>query len=436
MVASVVQEPELSAGAREFARVEDGLEAIAASPDAPRWHALFNAGDTGRYPSTSEADFDLAVILARQFGDEPETIANIMRDSVLAKEPGRAAKWQSKRGAQTYLDVTISTAVKRAQKLGARDPAVPSSARAGVEPVRARTLSAIWADPDAFRPREVVIPRLAWRGRMTMYAAPDKGGKSTLLASGVAALTGGQAFLGELVTPGIAVWCLLEEHVSDFAARARTFGTPGDRLAVFELRPGLADLRREVSERRADVVVIDTLIRWAGDRVTEAGQAAQWAPILDELRAVARELNVAVVVLHHARKSDGRTRDSGEITANADVVIEQAERHVDGIQRLMVRGRWVQPDFAVRLIEGKGYELVGADAAVGPRISAERRRVLDALKSGMRWAEWLAAYGSDKKSTFSGALKWLRKHGLVTFDDEAGTYARDEFAVLQTATGG
>jgi len=341
-----------------------------------------------------------------------------LRDGKTVKAGDQVKKWD-RLGATTMRKALAQTEIewKRRQYVLEQQQLDVATGSTDHEPssVRARTVADIWKDPDALKPPVAVIPRLAWRGYVTVYAAPDKAGKSTLVSAGVAALTTGQKFLdGDAAPPGVAVWCLLEEHANTLAIRAKTFGTEGDRLAVFELRPGLEDVRREITERHADVLVIDTLIEWAGALVTESSKAEQWRPIMAELRSVARDLNVAVIVLHHARKSDGVARDSSAITAAADVILEQKATHADGVQRITARGRWTVADFAVQLVDGKRYALA-AGTVSGPPAQARgnRFKALDALPpEGLTFTAWERASGLTP-STFRRAAKALEASGDV-----------------------
>src|SRR5207302_10421514 len=125
---------------------------------------------------------------------------------------------------------------------------------------------------------------------------------------------------GEPTSKGTCLWAMLEEHVNDWAIRAHRFGTDEEAIHVLE-HPGdpVAAIRAEAERLRPTVLVVDVLTRYAGARVTESGSAAQWTSVMVGLQEIARQLNVAVLVLHHARKSDGVARDSTEITARADV---------------------------------------------------------------------------------------------------------------------
>jgi hypothetical protein len=269
---------------------------------------------------------------------------------------------------------------------------------------------------------------------VTAFCGPDKCGKSTTLTAGCVALATGQPFLGEPVTPGVALWLKLEEHTGDLLPRVHAMGNPGDRLVVFEQRPTLADVEREIVKHKAAVVVFDTLIEWAGDRVTDAGQAAQWAPVMRELRTLAQKHNVAVVLLHHARKSDGKAADSRHITAQSDVILECLKLPKDttsGCQEITVRGRWVVSDFAVRLVDGKRCELAGGAPAVSiAKASREERKMLMVLTPGMAYAEWEQAYGG-KKDTFKSGVKRLKLKALVHQDDTTGVYSPNQLAITE-----
>jgi len=63
----------------------------------------------------------------------------------------------------------------------------PAEPEAGAEAPReaplTRSLAELLADPDALNPPEPVIPRLAYRGRVTLLAAREKAGKSTVFTA-------------------------------------------------------------------------------------------------------------------------------------------------------------------------------------------------------------------------------------------------------------
>src|SRR5438552_16543246 len=105
--------------------------------------------------------------------------------------------------------------------------AVLASSNDGVTPLDtlAPTLGAWLSNPDLLTPPPLLISHLAWRGRITLYSAPDKGGKSTLLSAAVAAASRGDPFLGDGGgAPVRVLWACLEEHQADVVQRLQRFG--------------------------------------------------------------------------------------------------------------------------------------------------------------------------------------------------------------------
>ncbi len=288
-----------------------------------------------------------------------------------------------------------------------------------------RTLRAILTDPDACRPPKTLLPYLCWSERLTVYSAGDKSGKSTLLTAAVAAFTSGRPFLGQPCGPGAALWLMAEEHASDLLTRALRFGADPDRFHVIPYpRDPQADLWAVVQALRPSVVVVDPLIRYAGDAISDGGSSAQWSPVMQGLLRVAREGRAGVVVLHHARKSDGRSRDSGDITAAADVVLEQLKPHTGGKQSLIVRGRWALEDFSVVLV-GDVYTLEG-----GKGVPAAIR-IVDHLRThpgvgtvGLRKGVRGATRETD------AALAELLRQGVVI---DQGTGSRHQYRLAEGA---
>src|SRR5207247_1340333 len=157
-----------------------------------------------------------------------------------------------------------------------------------------------------------VLPHLAWGGRVTLLAAREKDGKSTLVGGAVAALTRGALWLGEpCATVGPVLW-LHEEAPDDVIGRLQQFGANLSRVHLLALpHPDAARaLTANVARLRPGIVIVDSLVRFAAGRVTDPTRATQWEPIMSELLGLAQKSGAAVVVLHHAGKKDGEYRDS------------------------------------------------------------------------------------------------------------------------------
>lgn len=245
----------------------------------------------------------------------------------------------------------------------------------------ARSLAEILADPAALEPPAVVIPRLAWRGRITLLAGREKRGKSTVTTAGAAAASRAEKWLGDPTPRDTRVlWVALEEHVADLAARMVDWRADSNAIHVLDGLVACDDLIAAIHDEAralgATLVVIDTLaalVEATGAR-PDPGSSTAWAPTMAGLARLARETDAAVLILHHARKSDGAYRDSSAIGAAVDVIIEMADDPADpAVRVLRARGRWNVPGYAIRLRPADqekppAYELSAGELSLDARI--------------------------------------------------------------------
>ncbi len=117
---------------------------------------------------------------------------------------------------------------------GAHLDAEPELARGDAYP----TLRDLVENPDLLKPPEMVLPRIAARGRTVLLAGPEKtGGKSTLAGHGAAALSRGGWFLGEKVEVGSVVVVAPDEALGDTVRRLHDRAADLDRVRVLALHP-------------------------------------------------------------------------------------------------------------------------------------------------------------------------------------------------------
>ncbi len=222
-----------------------------------------------------------------------------------------------------------------------------------------RRLADILASPNALRPPEPVVPRIAWAGRVTLLAAREKLGKTTLAAAAAAAVSTGSPWLNERVTPGDVLWVGLEEHVSDMARRLFDFGADPDRVFIVERPPAdLSALRAIVEETRPVLIVVDSLAEYARDLVTDPSSAAEWTRVMSPLVRIARDYEAALLLVHHARKSDGKYRDSSAIGAAVDMILEMEPGREETARKFTASGRWAVPNLLL-CFDGTQYTEVG-----------------------------------------------------------------------------
>ncbi len=222
-----------------------------------------------------------------------------------------------------------------------------------------RTLAEYLADPTILEPPETIVPRLAWRGRVTLLAAREKDGKSTLAGAAAAAVTRGATFLDGIAMRGVVVLAALEEHPGEIARRLVGFDADPSMVHIAthtEMTP-VSELEMAVGQIRPVLVIVDTLSAMAEGKL-EDGSAKAWQPLMAALTKLARVFNCAVIIVHHSRKSDGAYRDSTAIGANVDCIIEMHSDDRDpNARHLKARARFPVPNCTIRY-NGTGYEMV------------------------------------------------------------------------------
>ena len=194
---------------------------------------------------------------------------------------------------------------------------------------------------------------LAYRGGVTLLAGPPKAGKSTLAAQMQRACETGDDFLG--VWP---VWTgpvLLVTEESGVAVVYKTRGM--HKLQVLDrraaIRAGLTfaqvlDLIREWAiAHPGGLVFIDTFAIWA--RIENENDASEASRAVAMVTAVAQASDLAIVLVHHVRKSGGDNGDairgSSAILATVDISIEMSRVSPTSDDRwLDVQGRVIMPE--------------------------------------------------------------------------------------------
>lgn len=176
-------------------------------------------------------------------------------------------------------------------------------------------------NPDLLRGPATIVPRLAWDGRVTALGSAPKDGKSTLLGQAVAALVRGEDFLGEPVQAGNVVWLALDEPLGDAVARLHSFGAT-DGVTFFTERPSADELKSTIADKKAQLLVVDTLTEFVGGVVEDGNHQAQWQPVLKELRGIAQDTGCAVVLLDHTGKSNPHSLlGSTQKAAGVDLIV-------------------------------------------------------------------------------------------------------------------
>jgi AAA domain-containing protein/primase/DNA polymerase family protein len=323
--------------------------AIESSKDGPAFFRLFHSGETRPNRTSSENDAELATVLCRYTADDAQ-VERLMRASPLYRD-----KWDRKG----------DDLLARAIKFGRRQTGTVGGFEAPRDILR--SLADFLRDPDAMRPPTPVIPRLAWAGRITLFASSEGWGKSTLARAGAAAITTGQAFLdGQPHPPSNVLWARLEEAEYDCMSGASRFGADPSRFLTWT--PGTApvpELLARMQELRPALTVIDSIQEFAilagVEKLDDAGQMGR---ALMGLARSGRELNTAMLWLGQGAKATGRYRNSSWLGHQVDAVLELKEPAADSpVREILVRKRRMDVfGFRVELVHGHYRMLTGRRA--------------------------------------------------------------------------
>ena len=277
---------------------------------------------------------------------------------------------------------------------------------------------------------EPVVDRLAWRGRASMLYSREKVGKSTLLAAAAAAVTKPDPFLGsEPQAPQNILWHVGEEHLEDVARRFQEFGADPDRTFILPWSSNpLQALKAAIEEVEPALVVIDTLAAYAEEAAPDSGDASAWKAVLAPLVRLARDHDVALVILHHATKgASGEYRDSTAIGAEMDMLIEMREGDVPGVRMLKPRGRWKVDPYTVIYEEARdgrppSFRLAEGDLSVDQKVILYLKANGGASKRAVR--EGVGGRSAD----VDGAVFRLLSAGKI---EDLGDNQRSEFHIRE-----
>lgn len=375
------------------------LGAAWASKNGKPIRALY-AGDTSAHDDDdSAADLALCGHLAFFADYRPAQVDRLFRASGLMR-----AKWDENRGANTYGERTIATAIEGkvpgdGYRPSAGPPAAPTSTKA----------SPTWS-PAVTCMADVEREEVSWLwhpyvpiGNLTLVEGDPGLGKTWLLLAVAAALTTGRPLPGEDRTnarePRNVIYMSAEDGLGD-TLRPRLESAGADLRRVFaitgkqsvgddgeavEAAISLADvpqLAAAMEAYRPAMLVIDPLQAYLGAGV-DMHRANETRPVLAALRELAQTHSCAAVIIRHLRKSSADRaiyRGVGTIdfaAAARSILLVDADPD-DSFRRVLAHSKssLAHPgsSFGFEIVNGAlewlGPSLLTADELLAPRKSS------------------------------------------------------------------
>lgn len=289
----------------------------------------------------------------------------------------------------------------------------------------------------AFDPIKYVVPGLFVEG-LTLFAGKPKTGKSWLLLHAAIAVANGGYTLGEIhCKQGDVLYCALEDSKRRLKSRMTKLTVPGwpKRLSFRCEMPRLAvggfDVIRSwiVAQPEPRLVIIDTLAMVRAPKQRDESSYDSDYAAVHELRALATETGVAIVVVHHLRKADS---DDAFDTVSGTLGLTGApdsililKRDSAGNVTLHGKGRdLVEIEKAATFDRESCLWRIDGDAAEIRR-STERSAVLDAIDDAGEpiGPSDIAAAAGMRAGNVRRLLGKLAKEGLIE-KERYGQYRR------------
>jgi len=271
-----------------------------------------------------------------------------------------------------------------------------------------------------------------------LLAAPPKVGKTWLAIEMALAVATGRAALGcfAVRATGPVLFYGAEDDQAALRARFEAVavsrgvelgGAPIYFLDVGQLRLDRADhvmkLRATIATLKPKLVLLDPFVRMVA---VDENSSQEVSAVLGSLRAIQRDLHVAVLVVHHMRKASAsylgnQVRGSGDFAAWYDSALYLTRAGDGAILTPSHRGAPDPPPVRLRLVlEPAPHLEVCADGTpavgtAGAGLEPLEAEVLDALRAGGRpcSTESLRQLLRKRKEDVLRALHALRVAGLV-----------------------
>ena len=287
----------------------------------------------------------------------------------------------------------------------------------------------------------VVAPLIAHEGRVTLFHAREKAGKSSFVSAAVAAVTRGRAFLGVPVAAGVVVW-VGEEAAADVKGRLTRDDGDLDRVLFIPspspVHQDEASLPQLVARFRPRWLIIDTWTHYLTSvhRTSNRGGLVE-ARRLGDVVALARQYGTAVTISHHDQKQAPRGDELGTyrgptaIGAGVDMLVSMRRGRTARARRLISYGRWQQQPMTIEWSPACGYRILGAKTLASPdrALPLDDRLMLLLLQVGSEARpparELAAALGSGSRyQEFKAVLDELVASELIDHRQRPGTTRR------------
>jgi hypothetical protein len=234
-------------------------------------------------------------------------------------------------------------------------------------------------------------------GGLGLLAGKPKEGKTTIGYELAVKVALGLPFLGRQTRKGAVLILALEEHAREVRMRLRNLGAselPNVFLHIGPLEPTattLNSISAFAQEHCVCLILIDTLSTFW--KIDNENDAAEMTRVIKPLLALPRNSGACVLLIHHARKSEGsygdEIRGSGALFAAVDVALILKRHEVQNQRLLQAQSRYPEtPSELVLELRETGYVALGDPASTGKH--AKLAKLAGILSDSLEAADTIA----------------------------------------------
>jgi predicted transcriptional regulator len=179
--------------------------------------------------------------------------------------------------------------------------------------------------------REYIWEDFISKGQVIELTSKPKQGKTRFAVALASKISHGDTFIGRKTTKGKCLLFLMEDNVIETNRRFWEFGANRDNIIIFNYPlADIFDLRSSLNRLKdrgesIDFIVIDTYVKFTG--VKDINNYSENVNALTGLTTLAKEYNLGILIIHHARKSKSEGEETGDESTGSSSIFGS----VDGL---------------------------------------------------------------------------------------------------------
>lgn len=283
-----------------------------------------------------------------------------------------------------------------------------------------------------FPPLEFIVDGLLPAG-LCMLAGAPKQGKSWAALDLAVSVASGRSFLDRPTSQGAVLYLALEDRLRRLQERLELVREGVDwesmplELAV-EVDPvnagGLDELRTWLGEvENPRLIIIDIWGRFSPRDSSPKNEYDQITQTLQPLQALANEYGIAILLIHHTKKSNGESSMGGDpfdqilgsraLTSNMDLTMMLTRTRMQREAVLAMTGRDVEEAELPVVFDRDTCRWRLTERVAGPALTPERQKVLDAVLAGHTKVADIVECVGKGRTAVANHLSALVKDGLL-----------------------